>query len=429
MLETIRIGTTAGDEFLKKLKDRGALAQEDAETAVKAMISAVREKGDAALLAYTEKFDGVTLTAKTMAVTESEIAAAYEQVEERLLAAIRLSKQRIWDFHQKQKKSSWFNVADGAMLGQMIHPMETAGIYVPGGKASYPSSVLMNAIPARVAGVSKIIMVTPAGKDGQLPPATLVAAKEAGVDAVYKIGGAQAIAALAYGTETIPSADVIVGPGNIYVATAKKLVYGQVAIDSIAGPSEILILADDSAVPAFVAADMLSQAEHDEMASAILVTTSQTLASAVATELEKQTAESARKEIIEKSLMGYGGILLAGGREEAVRLANEFAPEHLEICMADSAWALGRIKNAGAIFIGNYTPEPLGDYMAGPNHVLPTGGTARFFSPLGVDVFMKKTSLLQFEKEAMLALADATICFAEAEGLSAHANSVRIRKQ
>ena len=360
-------------------------------------------------------------------VTEEEIAEAYEQVDTTLLAVIRKSLVNIKKYHEKQVQNSWFTTEDGIILGQKVTALATVGVYVPGGKAVYPSSVLMNVLPAKVAGVDRIVMCTPPGKDGKVYPSTLVAAKEAGVDEIYKVGGAQAIAAMAFGTESVPKVDKIVGPGNIYVALAKKAVFGYVSIDSIAGPSEILVLADETANPRYVAADLLSQAEHDEMASAILITTSQKLAEEVSAEIDQFVAELSRKEIIQKSLDNYGYILVADNMEEAIDTVNAIASEHMEIVTADPFHVMTKIRNAGAIFIGEYSSEPLGDYFAGPNHVLPTNGTAKFFSALSVDDFIKKSSIISYSREALEKVHKDIEQFAECEKLTAHANSIRVR--
>ena len=377
---------------------------------------------------YTKQFDGADITANTITVTKEEIAQAYDLVDVSLVEIIRRAKENIRIYHEKQKQYSWFDSKpDGTMLGQKVTALQRVGVYVPGGKAVYPSSVLMNVIPAKVAGVEEIVMVTPPGKDGKINPNTLVAANEAGVDVIYKVGGAQAIAALAYGTDSIPKVDKIVGPGNIYVALAKKAVYGHVSIDSIAGPSEILVIADETANPRYVAADLLSQAEHDELASAILVTTSETLAKEVSKQVEVFVEELSRTEIMKKSLENYGYILVADTMEEVIDIANEIASEHLEIMTANPYDVMMRVRNAGAIFIGEYSSEPLGDYFAGPNHVLPTNGTAKFFSPLGVDDFIKKSSIIAYSKEALEAIHSDIEQFAEAEKLTAHANSIKVR--
>lgn len=397
------------------------------ETAVNEIITAVRERKDDAIFEYTEKFDGAKISSKTILVTEEEIKEAYEQVDETLLNVIRKAYVNIKEYHEKQIQNSWFTSKDGIILGQKVTPLDIAGVYVPGGKAVYPSSVLMNVLPAKVAGVSKIIMCTPPGKDGKVYPSTLVAAKEAGVDEIYKVGGSQAIAAMAFGTQSVPKVDKIVGPGNIYVALAKKAVFGYVSIDSIAGPSEILVLADDSANPKFVAADLLSQAEHDEMASAILITTSKTLADEVSKEVDAFVAKLSRKEIMQKSLDQYGYILLADSMDQAIDTANEIASEHLEIVTRDPFHVMTKIKHAGAIFIGEYSSEPLGDYFAGPNHVLPTNGTAKFFSALSVDDFIKKSSIISYSREALERVHKDIEQFATCEQLTAHANSIKVR--
>ncbi len=412
------------DELLKRSPNHYEAYGEQ----VNAILNEVKEKGDEALFSFTERFDGVRLTRDTIRVTKEEIEEAYRQIDPELLEVIRQALKNIRSFHEKQKRNSWFDSQpDGTLLGQKITPLQTVGVYVPGGKAVYPSSVLMNIVPARVAGVERILMTTPPGKDGKVSVNTLVAAHEAGVSEIYKVGGAQAVGALAYGTESIPKADKIVGPGNIYVALAKKAVYGFVSIDSIAGPSEILVLADETANPRFVAADLLSQAEHDEMASAILVTTSKELAEQVSLEVDSFVEKLSRKEILVKSLENYGRILVADTMEEAIETANAIASEHLEIVTKDPFRVMTKIRNAGAIFIGEYASEPLGDYFAGPNHVLPTNGTAKFFSPLGVDDFVKKSSLVYYSKDALKAVHKDIIRFAEAEGLTAHANSIAVR--
>ena len=398
------------------------------EESVKEILDAVRERRDEALFEYTKKFDGADISADNILVTEEEVREAYEAVDQGLLEVIRKALVNIRVYHEKQMQYSWFDSKpDGTVLGQKVTALQRVGVYVPGGKAAYPSSVLMNVMPAKVAGVEEIIMVTPPGKDSRVTPTTLVAAKEAGVDKVYKAGGAQAIGALAYGTESIPKVDKIVGPGNIYVALAKKAVYGHVSIDSIAGPSEILVLADETANPRYAAADLLSQAEHDELASAILVTTSMELAGKVSEWTERFTKELSRGEIIQKSLDNYGHILVADSMEDAIGAANEIASEHLEIMTANPFEVMTKIRNAGAIFIGEYSSEPLGDYFAGPNHVLPTNGTAKFFSPLSVDDFIKKSSIISYSREALEKIHTDIERFAEAEHLTAHANSVRVR--
>ena len=398
------------------------------EASVKEILDKVKEEKDAAVFAYTAKFDGAELTADTIEVTDAEIEEAYAQVDDTLLTVIRKAKDNIESYHAKQRQNSWFDSKpDGTILGQKITPLHRVGVYVPGGKAVYPSSVLMNVMPAKVAGVDEIIMVTPPGKNGKVSPNTLVAAKEAGVDKIYKVGGTQAIAALAYGTESIPKVDKIVGPGNIYVALAKKAVYGHVSIDSIAGPSEILVVADETANPRYVAADLLSQAEHDELASAILVTTSEKLAHEVSDQVDGFLKELSRAEIISKSLDNYGYILLADTMEDVIDVANEIASEHLEIQTKNPFEVMTKIRNAGAIFIGEYASEPLGDYFAGPNHILPTNGTAKFFSPLSVDDFIKKSSIISYSREALQKVHKDIESFAKAEQLTAHANSIHVR--
>jgi len=410
-----------------RLPDRISMDDSSIMKTVGEVISSVRQKGDEALMEYASRFDNVKLTAETMRVSKEEMAEAYSRVDGELIEVIRKAKANIEAFHAKQKENSWFSSEkDGVILGQLYRPMEIVGVYVPGGTAAYPSSVLMNVVPAKVAGVPKVVMVTPPKKEG-INPAVLVAANEAGVDEIYRIGGAQAVAALAFGTESIPKVDKIVGPGNIYVATAKRMVYGYCDIDAVAGPSEITVVADETANPCFVAADMLSQAEHDVMASAILITISERLAEEVKKELEKQASRLSRKEIIEKSLENYGAIIITESLEKAMEVANRIAPEHLELCVQEPFSLLGSVRNAGAIFLGNYSSEPLGDYFAGPNHVLPTSGTARFFSPLNVGDFIKKSSIISYSAKALGSVKDDVIRFAEAEGLTAHANAIRIR--
>lgn len=398
------------------------------EDTVQAIVDDVRARGDKALFEYTKKFDGAELSADNIRVTQAEIQEALSQVDPNLLAVMKKSMKNIREYHEKQKQYSWFDSKpNGTILGQKVTALSSVGVYVPGGKAAYPSSVLMNIIPAEVAGVEKIVMVTPPGKDGKVNPVTLIAAHLAGATEVYKVGGAQAIAALAFGTKSIPRVNKIVGPGNIFVALAKKAVYGHVSIDSIAGPSEILVLADETANPRFVAADLLSQAEHDELASAILVTTSMELAEKVSAEAEAFVQKLSRKAILEKSLENYGYILVADSMEDAIETANAIASEHLEIVTKNPFEVMTKIQNAGAIFMGEYSSEPLGDYFAGPNHVLPTNGTAKFFSPLGVDDFIKKSSIIYYSREALEAVHTDIESFAEAEHLTAHANSVRVR--
>ena len=427
-MRILKLTKETQNNILENLLKRSPNSYGEFESRVNDIIQNVREKRDEAIFEYTLKFDGATIDQDNICVTEEEIKEAYEQVDPKLLDVIRKALVNIRDYHTKQKQYSWFDSDEsGIILGQKVTPLKTVGVYVPGGKAVYPSSVLMNVIPAKVAGVSNIIMTTPCGKDGKVYPSTLVAAKEAGVDAIYKVGGAQAIAALAFGTESIPKVDKIVGPGNIYVALAKKAVFGYVSIDSIAGPSEIMVLADETANPRFVAADLLSQAEHDEMASAILVTTSETLAEQVSVEVDKFVEVLSRKEIIRKSLDNYGYILVADTMQDAIDTVNEIASEHLELVTKNPFETMTKIRNAGAIFIGEYSSEPLGDYFAGPNHVLPTNGTAKFFSPLSVDDFIKKSSIISYSREALEPVYKDIVQFAECEKLTAHANSIRVR--
>ncbi len=427
-MRILKLTKETQNNILENLLKRSPNSYGEFESRVNDIIQNVREKRDEAVFEYTLKFDGATIDQDNIRVTEEEIKEAYEQVDPKLLDGSSKALVNIRDYHTKQKQYSWFDSDEsGIILGQKVTPLKTVGVYVPGGKAVYPSSVLMNVIPAKVAGVSNIIMTTPCGKDGKVYPSTLVAAKEAGVDAIYKVGGAQAIAALAFGTESIPKVDKIVGPGNIYVALAKKAVFGYVSIDSIAGPSEIMVLADETANPRFVAADLLSQAEHDEMASAILVTTSETLAEQVSVEVDKFVATLSRKEIIQKSLDNYGYILVADTMQDAIDTVNEIASEHLELVTKNPFETMTKIRNAGAIFIGEYSSEPLGDYFAGPNHVLPTNGTAKFFSPLGVDDFIKKSSIISYSREALEPVYKDIVQFAECEKLTAHANSIRVR--
>lgn len=427
-MRILKLTKETQNNILENLLKRSPNSYGEFESRVNDIIQNVREKRDEAIFEYTLKFDGATIDQDNIRVTEEEIKEAYEQVDPKLLEVIRKALVNIRDYHAKQKQYSWFDSDEsGIILGQKVTPLKTVGVYVPGGKAVYPSSVLMNVIPAKVAGVSNIIMTTPCGKDGKVYPSTLVAAKESGVDAIYKVGGAQAIAALAFGTESIPKVDKIVGPGNIYVALAKKAVFGYVSIDSIAGPSEIMVLADETANPRFVAADLLSQAEHDEMASAILVTTSETLAEQVSVEVDKFVEVLSRKEIIRKSLDNYGYILVADTMQDAIDTVNEIASEHLELVTKNPFETMTKIRNAGAIFIGEYSSEPLGDYFAGPNHVLPTNGTAKFFSPLSVDDFIKKSSIISYSREALEPVYKDIVQFAECEKLTAHANSIRVR--
>lgn len=427
-MRILELNENTRKDILSNLLKRSPNSYGEYEGRVSAIIDGIKSRRDEAVFEYTKKFDGYDLNADNIIVTEDEIKAAYEEIDAGLVEIIRKALVNIRNYHAKQKRNSWFDATpDGTILGQKITPLARVGVYVPGGKAAYPSSVLMNVVPAKVAGVDEIIMCTPPGKDGKIYCGTLVAAKEAGVDVIYKVGGAQAIAAMAYGTESVPKVDKIVGPGNIYVALAKKAVYGQVGIDSIAGPSEIMVLADESANPRFVAADLLSQAEHDELASAILVTTSRELAEKVSEETEGFLRELSRRQIIEKSLENYGYILLAKDMDEAVAVVNEIASEHLELVTKDPFQTMTKIRNAGAIFLGEYSSEPLGDYFAGPNHVLPTNGTAKFFSPLEVDDFIKKSSIISYSREALGAIHTDIEKFAQAEGLTAHANSIKVR--
>ncbi|MBE5891643.1 MAG: histidinol dehydrogenase [Lachnospiraceae bacterium] len=414
-------------DLSKNLLKRSPNSYGEYEKVVAEIIEQVREKGDEAIFEYTKKFDKADINKDNILVTENEIKEAYEAVDQTLLSVIRKSLVNIKKYHEKQLQNSWFTSEDGIILGQKVSPMNIAGVYVPGGKAVYPSSVLMNVLPAKVAGVPRIVMCTPCDANGKVYPSTLVAAKEAGVDEIYKCGGAQAIAAMAFGTESVPKVDKIVGPGNIFVALAKKAVFGFVSIDSIAGPSEILVLADETANPRYVAADLLSQAEHDEMASAILITTSKELAENVSKEVDGFVAVLSRKEIIQKSLDQYGYILVADNMQDAIDAANTIASEHMEIVTKDPFTIMTKIKNAGAIFLGEYSSEPLGDYFAGPNHVLPTNGTAKFFSPLSVDDFIKKSSIISYSREALEAVYQDIATFADCEQLTAHANSIRVR--
>ena len=426
----MRILTLTGEtkkDLLDSLLKRSPASYGKFEGQVNEIVANIRENRDTAVFEYTKRFDGVEVDKDSILVTEAEIEEAYTLVDEKLLAVVRKSLVNIEKYHAKQLQNSWFTSEDGIILGQKVTPLDTVGVYVPGGKAVYPSSVLMNVMPAKVAGVKNIIMCTPPGKDGKVCPTTLVAAKEAGVDKIYKVGGAQAVAAMAFGTESIPKVDKIVGPGNIYVALAKKAVFGYVSIDSIAGPSEILVLADETANPRFVAADLLSQAEHDELASAILITTSMELAQKVSVEVDKFVAVLSRKDIIQKSLDNYGYILVADNMDDAIDATNEIASEHLEIVTKTPFETMTRVRHAGAIFIGEYSSEPLGDYFAGPNHVLPTNGTAKFFSPLSVDDFIKKSSIISYSKDALEAVYKDIVTFAECEQLTAHANSIKVR--
>ena len=427
-MRKIKLTEESKNNILENLLKRSPNSYGQFESAVNEILENVKKNKDAAIFDYTKRFDGADINADNIVVTKEEIEEAYTLVDEKLVEVIRKALVNIRDYHQKQKQYSWFDSKpDGTMLGQKVTALSRVGVYVPGGKAVYPSSVLMNIIPAKVAGVEQIVMTTPPAKDGKVYPATLVAANEAGVDVIYKVGGAQAIAALAYGTESIPKVDKIVGPGNIYVALAKKAVYGHVSIDSVAGPSEIMVIADETANAHYVAADLLSQAEHDQMASAILVTTSDELADKVSAEIDGYLPKLSRREIIEKSLENYGYILVASDLEEAIDVANEIASEHLEIVTKDQFNTMTKIKNAGAIFLGEYSSEPLGDYFAGPNHVLPTNGTAKFFSPLSVDDFIKKSSIIMYSREALEPIHEDIETFAKAEKLTAHANSIHVR--
>lgn len=427
-MRIVTLNEGAMKNLLEEMLKRDPNNYESYTETVQSIVDQVKAKGDEALFAFTKEFDKAEVSAETVRVGEEEIEEAYCQVKPELLEVMKRSLENIRSYHEKQKRNSWFDARpDGTILGQKVTPLASAGVYVPGGKAAYPSSVLMNIIPAQVAGVERIVMVTPPGKDGRVNPVTLTAAHLAGATEVYRVGGAQAVAALAFGTQSIPRVDKIVGPGNIFVALAKKAVYGHVSIDSIAGPSEILVIADGGANPRYVAADLLSQAEHDELASAILVTDSRELAQAVSAEVDGFLKVLSRREIIEKSVENYGYILVVDSMEQAVEAANAIAPEHLEIVTANPFALMTKIRNAGAIFLGEYSSEPLGDYYAGPNHILPTNGTARFFSPLSVDDFVKKSSIIYYSREALAAAHGDIEAFAEAEGLTAHANSIKVR--
>ena len=427
-MRTVTLTKESTKDILENLLKRSPSSYGKYEMAVAQILDKVKQEKDQALFGYTKEFDKADITAENIKVTEEEIKEAYEQVDPSLLAVIRKALVNIRTYHEKQRQNSWFTSSEnGTMLGQKVTPLYRVGVYVPGGKAVYPSSVLMNIVPAKVAGVPNIVMCTPPGRDGKVYPTTLVAAREAGADVIYKVGGAQAVAAMAFGTESIPKVDKIVGPGNIFVALAKKAVYGHVSIDSVAGPSEILVLADDTANPHYVAADLLSQAEHDEMASAILITTSTELAKKVQSEIEGYLKVLSRREIIQKSLENFGYILIAEDMDEAIEAANEIASEHLEIVTANAFEVMMKIRNAGAIFIGEYSSEPLGDYFAGPNHVLPTNGTAKFFSPLSVDDFIKKSSIVYYSRSALKEIHKDIIQFATSEQLTAHANSIAVR--
>lgn len=426
-MRIVKLDENTRKEVLGNLLSRNRTDYGTYEKTVHEIVDTVRAEGDKALFDYTEKFDHVKLTEDTIRVTDGEIMEAYGLVSKNLVEVIRKALKNIRSYHEKQKRTSWFDSEAGVLLGQKVAPLQRVGVYVPGGKAVYPSSVLMNIIPAKVAGVKEVVMVTPCGRDGKVSPNTLVAAHEAGADVIFKVGGAQAIAALAYGTETIPRVDKIVGPGNIFVALAKKSVYGQVGIDSIAGPSEIVVLADETANAHYVAADLLSQAEHDEMASAIMVTTSRKLAEDTSKEIDEYLKALSRADIIQKSLDNHGYILVVDSLQEGIKTVDAIAPEHLEIVTSNPFDAMTRVHNAGAMFLGQYSSEPLGDYFAGPNHILPTGGTARFFSPLSVDDFVKKSSIVYYSQEALEAVHTDIETFAKAEKLTAHANSIAVR--
>lgn len=427
-MRIVKLTKESKSNILENLLKRSPNSYGKFESAVADILANVKSRGDDALFEYTRNFDKADINPSNIVVTQEEIDEAYLLVDDKLLDVIRKALVNIRDYHEKQKQYSWFDSKpDGTILGQKVTALSRVGVYVPGGKAAYPSSVLMNVMPAKVAGVEQIVMCTPPDKEGKVYPTTLVAAKEAGVDVIYKVGGAQAIAAMAYGTASVPKVDKIVGPGNIYVALAKKAVFGYVSIDSVAGPSEIMVIADETANPRFVAADLLSQAEHDEMASAILVTTSEELAKKVSAQIDEFLKELSRSEIISKSLENYGYILVADSIDEAIEVANDIASEHLEIVTKDPFNVMTKIKNAGAIFLGEYSSEPLGDYFAGPNHVLPTNGTAKFFSPLSVDDFIKKSSIISYSREALELIHNDIETFAKAEHLTAHANSIHVR--
>ncbi len=427
-MKIVKLNEDSIKDILDNLLKRSPNNYKEQEQIVNDILGNIREKGDSALFEYTKNFDKVEITAETIKVTQEEIDEAYKQVDDNLLRVIRRAMKNIEDYHELQKQNSWIETKpDGTILGQKVTPLQRVGVYVPGGKAAYPSSVLMNVVPAKVAGVDEIIMCTPPGKDGKVYPTTLVTANEAGVHTIYKVGGAQAIGAMAFGTESVPVVDKIVGPGNIFVALAKKAVFGYTGIDSVAGPSEVLVLADETANPRYVAADLLSQAEHDQMACAILITTSADLAANVAKEIEGFVKVLERRDIIQASLDNYGAILVAENMDEAIEAVNAVASEHLEIVTKDPFEVMTKVRNAGAIFLGESSSEPLGDYFAGPNHVLPTNGTARFFSPLGVDTFIKKSSIISYSRSALEAVHEDVETFAKAEGLTAHANSIHVR--
>lgn len=428
-MRIVTLNEETKQDLLEKLLKRSPNQYPEQEKTVAEIIAAIRDKKDEALFDYTEKFDKIRLTKETVYVTEEEIEAAYGQVDKDLIRIIRKSIDNIRDYHAMQKRTSWFDCKEGIILGQKVTPLAKVGVYVPGGKAAYPSSVLMNVVPAKVAGVSEILVCTPCNSEGIVNPTVLVAAHEAGVDRIAKVGGAQAIAAMAFGTESVPKVDKICGPGNIFVALAKKAVYGNVGIDSVAGPSEIMVLADATANARYVAADLMSQAEHDQLASAILVTNSKSLAEEVNSEISRQIENLERREIIEKSIENYGYILVADSMQSAYDAVNAVASEHLEILTANPFESMTFIKNAGAIFLGQYSSEPLGDYYAGPDHILPTNGTAKFFSPLSVDDFVKKSSIISYSRDQLLAAGNDIIAFANAEGLTAHANSIKQRME
>lgn len=427
-MRIVQLNEQSRENILENLLKRSPNQYDEYQSTVNEILENIKTQGDKAVFEYTKRFDKADINPENLYVTEDEIREAYSLVDDKLIDTMKKSIANIRDFHEKQVRNSWFHTReDGVILGQRVTPLASAGVYVPGGKAAYPSSVLMNIIPAHVAGVQRIVMVTPPGTDGKVTPVTLVAAHLAGASEVLKVGGAQAIAALAYGTNSIPKVDKIVGPGNIFVALAKKTVYGHVSIDSVAGPSEILVLADETANPRYVAADLLSQAEHDELASAILVTTSRALAEKVAEQVDTFAVSLSRRDIIKKSLKNYGYILVADSMDDAIETVNEIASEHLEILTKNPFDTMTRIKNAGAIFLGEYSSEPLGDYFAGPNHILPTNGTAKFFSPLSVDDFIKKSSVISYSQEALEEIHEDIIHFAKAEHLTAHANSIAVR--
>jgi histidinol dehydrogenase len=428
MIKIIDMRKDGDSDLFDRLISRDRVGKEDVVKTVEEILSTVRAGGDEALLEYTRRFDKVELDAESIKVSDLEMREAYDLLDPKMLDVIRRAKANIEAFHQKQKENSWFSTEDdGVILGQLYRPLEIVGIYVPGGTAVLTSTVLMNGLPAKVAGVERIIMATPPGKDGKIDPGVLVAAQEAGVTEIYKMGGAQAVAAMVFGTQTVPRVDKIFGPGNIYVSTAKRLVYGYCDIDMFAGPSEITVVADDSANPAYVAADLLSQAEHDLLSASILVTPSQKLATAVISEIEKQSAKLPRKSILDKSLAEYGAAVIVNNLDEAMDIVNRIAPEHLELCIEEPFSRLAYVKNAGAIFLGHWSPEPLGDYFAGPNHVLPTGGTARFFSPLTVSDYMKKSSVISYTRKALEKASEDVVRFAEYEGLDGHANAIKVR--